>query len=216
MALTRLNTNAYGATVDLTSNVTGTLPAGNGGTATTSYNPASLVKIAETNITSNTASTEFTGLSATYKTYAVFISRLVPQSADQVFKCQMRDASDGAYETADYAFTTSALDNGGTARNDYSTSAAHIGLLGGGDGMGDGSGEYGTSCVVYLNDFYDSGMPPSVYGNGTYSKESGYNACNYYSGTYRDTSIEMDGIKFFFLSGDIAQGNFRLYGVVDA
>ena len=114
--------------IDVANMLTGVTPAANGGTATTSYNPASLVKIAETNITSNTASTEFTGLSATYKTYAVFISRLVPESSDQVFKCQMRNAADSAYKTADYTFTTAALDNGGTARNDYSTSAAHIGL----------------------------------------------------------------------------------------
>ena len=36
MALTRLNTNAYGSTINLTSNVTGTLPVANGGTALTS------------------------------------------------------------------------------------------------------------------------------------------------------------------------------------
>tara|TARA_Y100000401_G_C8215599_1_gene170673 strand:+ start:28 stop:603 length:576 start_codon:yes stop_codon:yes gene_type:complete len=39
MALTRLNTNAYGSTVNLASNVTGTLATGNGGTGTTSYTP---------------------------------------------------------------------------------------------------------------------------------------------------------------------------------
>jgi len=36
MALTRLNTNAYGTSLNLASNVTGTLPVANGGTAITS------------------------------------------------------------------------------------------------------------------------------------------------------------------------------------
>ena len=35
MALTRLNTNAYASTINLASNVTGTLPIANGGTAAT-------------------------------------------------------------------------------------------------------------------------------------------------------------------------------------
>ena len=37
MALTRLNTNAFGTSVNLTSNVTGTLPTANGGTGATSF-----------------------------------------------------------------------------------------------------------------------------------------------------------------------------------
>jgi len=178
----------------------------------------SWIKLAETNVTSATASVEFTDATTgvfdgTYRTNVVLIRRLEPSSANVGLTLVMRDASDGNYETADYAYATQGLDNSGNYRTDYSTSGSFCRLLGGGDGMGDGSSPYGTSCIVYCNDFLDSGMPPSIFGNGVYSKESGYTSANYFGGTYRDTSIQMDGVKFAFNSGNIEQGNFIIYGV---
>jgi len=52
MALTRLNTNAYGSTINLTSNVTGTLPTGNGGTGATSFAPGKVLQVVSTALTS--------------------------------------------------------------------------------------------------------------------------------------------------------------------
>ena len=46
-------------------------------------------------------------------------------------------------------------------------------------------------------------MPPSIFGHGAYGDSSGAIACNYFAGTYRDTSIQMDGVKFVFNSGNI-------------
>ena len=208
MALSKIDISKAG--------VTGTLPVASGGTALTSgFNNGVWVKLAETNITSATASAEFTSITATYKTYAVVISRLEPATADVKLRCQMRDASDDAYETSSYAYATKTYNNGNAESEDYSTSGSDICLMGAADGMGDGSNPYGTSCIVYLNDFMDTGMPPSVFGNGTYSKESGFNAACYFGGTYRDTSIQMNGIKFFFNSGNIEQGYFRFYGIVN-
>jgi len=205
--------------IDAANLLTGTIPSGN--IATSSLSAAATgawIKLAETNVTSATASVEFTDATTgvfdgTYRTHAVLIRRLEPSDADKRLTLVMRDASDGNYETADYAYATQALDSSGTGRADSSTSASAIYTLGAGDGMGDGSSPYGTSCIIYCNDFLDSGMPPSIFGNGVYSKESGYAACNYFGGTYRDTSIQMDGVKFAFNSGNIEQGNFVIYGV---
>tara|TARA_R100001163_G_C5057182_1_gene193695 strand:- start:402 stop:1025 length:624 start_codon:yes stop_codon:yes gene_type:complete len=203
MALTKLNA---------VRGITGATPVANGGTALTS-GYSGWVKLGETNITSATASVEFTGITATYNTHVCMISRLEPATGDVKLRCQMRDASDDAYETSSYAYSTSTYNNGNAESTDYATSGSDICLMGAADGMGDGSHPYGTSCVVYLNDFMDNGQPPSVFGHGTYSKESGFNAACHFGGTYRDTSIQMNGIKFFFNSGDIEQGNFRFYGI---
>ena len=178
----------------------------------------SWIKLAETNVTSATASVEFTDATTgvfdgTYRSHVVLIRRLEPSDADKRLTLVMRDASDGNYETSSYAYATRGYDSGGSSRSDSSSSASAIYTLGGGDGMGDGSHPYGTSCIIYCNDFLDSGMPPSIFGHGVYSKESGYAACNYFGGTYRDTSIQMDGVKFAFNSGNIEQGNFIIYGV---
>ena len=81
MALTRLGPNQA---VNLTSNVTGALPVANGGTALTSgFNNGTWVKLSESNITSDTADVNITGITATYRTHVVLISRLTPASADK-------------------------------------------------------------------------------------------------------------------------------------
>jgi len=212
--------------IDAANFLTGTIPQGN--VANASLNavtalPAAIptgswIKLAETNVTSATASVEFTDATTgvfdgTYRTHAVLIRRLEPSDADKRLTLVMRNAADGNYKTADYAYATRAYDSSGSNRSDSSTSASSIFTLGGGDGMGDGSNPYGTSCIVYCNDFLDSGNPPSIFGNGVYSKESGYTSANYFGGTYRDTAIQMDGVKFAFNSGNIEQGNFIIYGV---
>ena len=52
MAITRLNTNAFGTSVNLASNVTGTLPTGNGGTGATSFAPGKVLQVVSTALTS--------------------------------------------------------------------------------------------------------------------------------------------------------------------
>jgi len=214
MALTRLGPNQA---VNLTSNVTGALPVANGGTALTSgFNNGTWVKLSESNITSDTADVNITGITATYRTHVVLISRLTPASADKRLICKFRNSATGSYATSSYAYATASYMNSNSDSNDYNTSGGQIYTLGAAEGMGDGSaGRYGSSCILYLNDFMDSTNPPSVYGNGVYSKESGFTATNYFGGTYRDTSTTWDAIKFLFNSGDIAEGNFKMYGIVD-
>jgi hypothetical protein len=200
--------------VDVANMLTGVTPVANGGTALSSgFNNGLWVKLGETNITSATGNVEFTSITSTYKTHVAVISRLEPSNGDVKFKCQMRDSSDNGYETSSYAYTTRTYHNGSSSTSGEATNDDAIQLMGGSEGMGDGSHPYGTSCIVYMCDFMDNGHPPSVFGNGTYSKESGFNAACYFGGTYRDTSIQMNGIKFFFNSGDIEQGNFRFYGI---
>tara|TARA_R100001126_G_C4822694_1_gene147530 strand:- start:24 stop:683 length:660 start_codon:yes stop_codon:yes gene_type:complete len=212
--------------IDVANFLDGTIPQGNVANASLGAVTAlpvaiptgSWIKLAETNVTSATASVEFTDATTgvfdgTYRTHAVLITRLVPSNADRTLTLQMRDASDTSYETSSYAYSTKGVDSSNNNRSDTSTSASAVHILGSGDGMGDGSGKYGSSCVIYCNDFLDNGMPPSIFGHGVYGKNAGYTACNYFAGTYRDTSIQMDGVKFLFNAGNISQGNFRIYGV---
>ena len=202
MAIITLNNNSLSSVTALPS----AIPTG------------SWIKLAETNVTSATASVEFTDATTgvfdgTYRSHAVLIRRLEPANANVQLTLRMRDASTESYKTSSYAYATKGYDSGGTIRSDENTSAGGINTLGGGDGMGDGSNPYETSCIIYCNDFFDSGMPPSIFGQGIYSKSSGYTNTNHFAGTYRDTSIQMDGVQFFFSGGNIEQGNFIMYGV---
>ena len=183
--------------------LSGNLPAISGASLTGVS--AGWVKLAETNITGATGSVEFTDATTgvfdgTYRTNVVLITRLAPSTANRTLTLQMRDASDTNQETSSYAYATRGYDSGDNQRSDASTSASAIHMLGAGDGMGDGTGKYGTSCVIFCNDFFDNGQPPSYYGNGVYSKQSGYTCSNHFAGTYRDTSIQMDGVRLSFHS----------------
>ena len=68
MAITRLNTNAVGTSVNLTSNVTGTLPTGNGGTGATSFTKGKVLQAVQastaTQANSNTTTYADTNLTA--------------------------------------------------------------------------------------------------------------------------------------------------------
>jgi hypothetical protein len=68
MAITRLNTNAFGTSVNLASNVTGTLPTANGGTGATSFSPGKVLQVINATSTAETvltdSSTADTGLTA--------------------------------------------------------------------------------------------------------------------------------------------------------
>tara|TARA_R100000008_G_C3539065_1_gene143736 strand:+ start:118 stop:684 length:567 start_codon:yes stop_codon:yes gene_type:complete len=57
MALTRLNTNAYGSTINLASNVTGTLATANGGTGATSFSPGKVLQTQSALFTSQSSHT---------------------------------------------------------------------------------------------------------------------------------------------------------------
>jgi len=212
MAITRLG----GANA-----ITGTLPAANiNATSLGNVDVGSWIKLAETNVTSSTASVEFTDATTgvfdgTYRSHIILVNRLNPTTANRVLLLTMRNAADGSYFSSSYATVSRSIDSSGNIVTLNTTSGAEVTTLGSDAGMGDGSGEYGTSCIIYCNDFFDSGMPPSVFGFGTFSKQSGYNAINQFSGTYRDTSTQIDGVKLAFNSGSIDQGNFRIYGVAE-
>ena len=65
MALTRLNTNAYGSTINLATNVTGTLATGNGGTGATSFSPGKILQMQNARFTGSNTSVTTDSLSAT-------------------------------------------------------------------------------------------------------------------------------------------------------
>ena len=60
MAITRLNTNAFGTSVNLASNVTGTLPTANGGTGATSFTSPKILQVVQASNTTATIKTNST------------------------------------------------------------------------------------------------------------------------------------------------------------
>ena len=143
MAITRLNTNAVGTSVNLVSNVTGTLPTGNGGTGATSFNPSSLVKLSTVTTSSTPTTIEFTGLdTSTYGSYMFQVQNLVFASSQNL---NMQFGTSSAYVTSS-AYSTVWEDLG--SRSTYSNSSSQRGLFGHYMGMQRSNGDRAGMWVI--------------------------------------------------------------------
>jgi hypothetical protein len=101
MALTRIGLNQ---SINLASNVTGTLPIANGGTAITSGfvngNTKGLVHLSTTNISDGDSEVELT-FSSSYDNYRLIISDLVPQSTSGTDgRIYLKRSGQSSYDTS--------------------------------------------------------------------------------------------------------------------
>jgi len=107
MALTRLNTNAYGTSLNLASNVTGTLPAANGGSGRTAVTGNVLQVVTATDSTgrsttstsfvtgSNTMSVDITPSSTSNKIFVMATGNIYNNTASKyVYATIKRDSTD--------------------------------------------------------------------------------------------------------------------------
>jgi hypothetical protein len=212
----------------IASNLTLTLPSADGssgqvlqtnGSGVLSFSSPSsdFVLLATTDITSSTASASFDGyFSSTYKNYKVIISNLIPVTSNTYLYGRLR-RSNADVTTSNYfgvggyakACTSNENDNGqlafvNTAQIFYTT-----------------YGLYTTSSYSTVNEvtIYD---PLGTTNRKKINWTAGYysNACGHL-GTYNhfgtatleDNTNALSGLTFYFSSGNIATGNFKLYGI---
>jgi len=212
MALTRLNTNAYGTSLNLASNVTGTLPIANGGTAATSFDPASLVLIKS--VTASDASN------------IIFDNDASGVVFDDAYKCYMFNFQRvyGATNNVKIHFITrtGASDSGGTFRQQamYHTyngsSSTDPASAPNNDKLYQIAGTIRNTSPEYFNGtffFYGIGESTRMHINGqcSYKNSSGYHH-NEAGSSGSDTTQTINGMKFQMSSGNI-YGTISLYGV---
>lgn len=102
MAITRLGPNQ---SLNLANNVTGTLPIANGGTAATSFDPASLILLSTTSVTNASSVTINPPFSSTYSSYKIIIAGISPETTNQDLFFRFIK-SDGNEETgSNYRYT---------------------------------------------------------------------------------------------------------------
>jgi len=214
MAITRLgpnnSTNISG--VNLTSQVTGTLPTGNGGTGATSFDPASLVLIK-----SVTASDASNIISDNDASGVVF---------DNAYKCYMFNFQRvyGATNNVKIHFITrtGASDSGGTFRQQamYHTyngsSSTDPASAPNNDKLYQIAGTIRNTSPEYFNGtffFYGIGDNTRMHINGqcSYKNSSGYHH-NEAGSSGSDTTQTINGMKFQMSSGNI-YGTISLYGI---
>ena len=114
MALTRIGLNQ---SINLASNVTGTLATGNGGTGATSFNPTSFVKISKSTISSGTAQIDFNDLfSSTYDKYFVYANNLQISANAGLYLYVLIGGSE---ISSTYSTSAQAYDASGTSRTTF-------------------------------------------------------------------------------------------------
>ena len=166
----------------------------------------SLIKIAETTVSSATASVTLTGIDSTYDVY-MFVTNNVHSANDGVNPF-LRFTSSGTEDSSanyDYAFKNLRTDT--TFGNESVTNDNEINL----DNLGNATGE-AFNCVIYLFNFNNSSEYSFMTLEGANINSSGVFKGRQGGGVLT-VAQATDGVKFFMSSGDIDSGKFKLYGL---
>jgi len=167
--------------------------------------------ITTTTISSGTATVDFTSLdTSTYKNFKVVISSAHPATDDVRMYMRVITGTDTVHDGTDYTYATSGhrQDNSGLDGN--STGAAFIDISP--QGIGNGSTE-NASFIVYLHDPASTTFHRLINViSGTIDASGGKSAHAATNGRY-GTTTAVTGMRFYFSSGNIDAGSFKLYGI---
>tara|TARA_R100000654_G_scaffold22792_1_gene45078 strand:+ start:11 stop:673 length:663 start_codon:yes stop_codon:yes gene_type:complete len=219
MALTRLgpNNSSNISGINLTSQVTGTLPTGNGGTGATSFTAGSMKLIASHNA-SNESVVEITStnsfvMDSTYKRYILDVIDYSPVSNSSL-RMDYGSGSGGTTRvtTSAYRWAMKSQSSNNNDWDSYSGSnTAYIGITGE-QIMSDDDHQAGFRIMI--DNPSSTTVKKTVFWTGGYISSSGTYAVSL-SGVgwfYNDTNA-VTGLHFHAQSGNIERGSFKLYGI---
>jgi len=210
MALTRIGPNQ---SVNLASNVTGTLPAANGGTGATSFTAASLVKLQSQTASSSSAITfTSTYITSTYKVYQLHCIDIVHSSDGGNLGFEVSADNGSSYVQTGYRNVrqySNQTNGSNTILSGAGSSDSRVRIVGSGEGLGTSGNESGDSIITLFNP------------QGAKSK---FFRCN---GIQHNTSNQLSQQNFWFSLDQSAtynnikllpntgtfSGTFTLYGV---
>ena len=168
----------------------------------------SLVLIQETTVSSSTASVSLVGIDSTYDVYKVVLSNVQPETDAQ--KLEIRFTVSGTpdtssnYDKAQKVFTTDTSFGNQSSSNQSSINALD---------QGGTATQETLQGIHYLFNFNNSSEFSFITYEGTARSSAGIlNARQ--GGGVLTVAQACDGIQYFFASGNIASGTFKLYGLV--
>jgi hypothetical protein len=160
---------------------------------------------------SNSASITFTGLSSTYDVYMVEIINAVASTNAYLY---LRSSSNNgsSYDSSGYMYTSigSQSSNGNTNNDSSYGTTSFVNVTNNGGPISTTASEGGMSGFVHV-------MHPAA-SNYTFFKvsETHYGGSGQITGFgagVRTSTTPVNAIQFYFSSGNIASGTFRLYGI---
>ena len=168
----------------------------------------SLIKIQETTVSSATASVSLVGIDSTYDVYKVVISKCVPVT-DTTFLSLRATESGTPNTTSNYDGAGKLLRSNTTFNNSSDTNATSLFLLG--DNTGTGTGEQ-LNLVNYIFNANNSSEFTFFTTENTFLNNSATLKGLQGGGVFTVAS-SVDGVQYFFSSGNIASATFVLYGL---
>ena len=158
---------------------------------------------------SNSATVDVeTTLDGTYDDYVVMISGVRP-ATDGAF-LQLRTKVGGSYPSGNnYKGSQATMSNDSASISVEKDETNNILLA---RGVGNASNE----CVrmqVHISKPSSTGLQKPIYGMGAGVRGDGVSMMYFCNGMYYSAATAVTGLRFFFNSGNISVGTFRLYGV---
>ena len=206
MALTRLGLNQ---SVNLASNVTGTLPTANGGTGATSFTAGALNKISSATASAS-ASLSFNLTTATYDNF-LLVGHKIRAATDGVepYMYFSEDSGSSYLSTTMYSGRTYVKMTGGAStgseQNDIS-GAVQLGTDLGNDGDG--------GCQIWLYGMANAHSGANKFCNATWTAKHDTNDYTWDTGFICIGDNAINNVKIQMSSGNITSGVFTLYGLV--
>ena len=226
------NADIANTTIDLTAKVTGTLPTSKGGTGLSTIGTANQVLAVNSGATalefqsvssdfvllqsttaSNVASVTMGNsslLTSTYRTYMFIGSNIIP--ATDGANSRIRVSIGGSAQTGSNYYSTKIrmYDGSGTVTG-YAYNTATSFEESWGESIGNSTGE-NANFVCYLFDPSSTNNYKGIKSTAIVNDLSPDTAQHIFAGMYYSTSA-VDGLQFFFSSGNITSGYFKLYGL---
>ena len=173
-----------------------------------------LIHLQTTNITTGTASVEFTSnIDSTYNAYFFILSDVHPASNSQPFEMTFSTDGGSNYLSSNYAFSHQGRKQDGTELQHSATNDSVIDLSSQNVGNAD---DESISVQLYLHK--PSGTNGHKVINGTSGVIDGDNriSSSVFGAMNYDTTSAINAVKFNFGSGNIDRGNFTMFGVANS
>ena len=179
--------------------------------------PSSDYVLLATTDASSSAAVSFDGyFSSTYKNYMVLVSNAIPATNDVSFRFRLRrsnaDITTSNYNSTKFAYWKGASTNGTGESGGWDTD--HVNLVYAGVRSTTSYG--GCNSIIYIMNPLGTDSYKAIVGTNTYYHNNSSILTidrNDFTAMLDDATTALSGISFFMNSGNIASGNFKLYGI---
>ena len=176
-----------------------------------------LVKVSTTTVTSAVSSVDFETLSTDFNHFCVHIAEPIPSSNNEGLVMQFK--LNGSYQTGTDGYKTSRQRIYQSGSSSWTDSANGFSQTYGGMHLGQHSAgntyvDGGAHMIVWFHNVHSS-LSHSHMSISWGSTDSQYSSASQQSATYIGSSDEnpIQGIRFKYGSGNIAEGRFSIYGL---